>query len=420
MSEQNIIEIRNLKKEYKLGVINTGSLVNDLKSWKAKKGNKVDPNSKVETERFFGEKFYALNGVNLDVKKGEALGIIGGNGAGKSTLLKILSRITSPTEGEAVIRGRVTSMLEIGTGFNGELTGRENIYLNGAILGMSRKEIDSKLDEIIEFSECREFIDTPVKRYSSGMYVKLAFSVAAHLDSEIMIMDEVLAVGDVAFQRKCINKMIDAIHDDNKTVLYVSHNMATVQALCSRCVVLKAGKIIFDGSPEDAIAIYSGINMETFLKKEFTDNSKTSYGIYTDSIELLDRSDTEFTAGQTIRLKLKWGTNTAENDIVIGAVIMRGNTPIQTSFSKPIKIKQHTPYESILEVDTSSLVDGKYTINLTFCRYTTPNIESFYIQQDSFIFNIVENEKQNKISWRNDLWGNVIGKNMPITMDEKE
>ena len=298
-----IIEVKHIKKKYNIGTINTGTLVNDIKTWWYKKTKGIDISSKVENE-YGNSSFYALDDVNFTVNKGESVGILGSNGAGKSTLLKVLSRVTAPTEGEAILRGRITSMLEVGTGFNPELTGRENIYLNGAILGMTTAEIDQKLEEIIEFSEVRKFIDTPVKRYSSGMYVKLAFSVAAHLDSEIMIMDEVLAVGDVAFQRKCINKMIDAIKSEDKTVLYVSHNMATVEALCNRCIVLKAGKIIFDGPTDEAIAIYSGVNKESFLKKEFTENDLVSYGIYIKDIELLERNNLEFKAGEIIRLKM--------------------------------------------------------------------------------------------------------------------
>lgn len=197
-----VIQVSGLKKQYKLGQIGGGTLTHDLQSWWARVRGKEDPNTVIGTDaRLFGKTFMALNGVDLTVYKGEALGIIGRNGAGKSTLLKILSRITAPTEGEIRLRGRVASMLEVGTGFNNEMTGRENIYMNGAILGMTRAEVDSKIDQIIEFSECGDFIDTPVKRYSSGMFVKLAFSVAAHLDSEIMVMDEVLAVGDMKFSR---------------------------------------------------------------------------------------------------------------------------------------------------------------------------------------------------------------------------
>ena len=252
-----VIEVTGLKKQYKLGQIGGGTLTHDLQSWWARVRGKEDPNTIIGTDqRLFGQTFMALNGVDLTVYQGEALGIIGRNGAGKSTLLKLLSRITAPTEGEIRIRGRVASMLEVGTGFNNEMTGRENIYMNGAILGMTRAEIDAKLPQIIEFSECGDFIDTPVKRYSSGMFVKLAFAVAAHLDSEIMVMDEVLAVGDMKFQQKCLGKMSDVANQDGRTVLYVSHNMSTIRQLCSRCIVLDKGRVLFDGDVEQAIAIY--------------------------------------------------------------------------------------------------------------------------------------------------------------------
>jgi lipopolysaccharide transport system ATP-binding protein len=202
----------------------------------------------------------ALEGVSFDIPAGQRVGIIGHNGAGKSTLLKLIARITSPTEGMIGLNGRVASMLEVGTGFHHELTGRENIYMNGAILGMRRREIDAKLDNIIEFSECRQFIDTPVKRYSSGMFVRLAFAVAAHLDAEIMIMDEVLAVGDIAFQRKCLNKMTEVSQADGKTVLYVSHNMQTIRQFCERVIVLDHGKLVFDGGVDEGISLYADFN----------------------------------------------------------------------------------------------------------------------------------------------------------------
>ena len=214
------IRLSGIKKKYKLGQIGGGTLTADLQSWWARVRGKEDPNTMIGTDqRLVGKTFMALNGIDLTVYQGEALGIIGGNGAGKSTMLKLLCRVTAPTEGEIDLYGRVASMLEVGTGFNGEMTGRENIYMNGAILGMTKAEIDAKIEDIIEFSEVRDFIDTPVKRYSSGMFVKLAFSVAAHLDSEIMIMDEVLAVGDVAFQRKCLDKMRSVAKNEGRTVL---------------------------------------------------------------------------------------------------------------------------------------------------------------------------------------------------------
>lgn len=261
MEQNNDIMIRvdGLKKQYRLGQIGGGTLRGDLQSWWARKRGKEDPNTKIGTDqRLVGQKFMALNGVSFTVKKGEAVGIIGSNGAGKSTLLKLLTHVTAPTEGTIDLYGRVASMLEVGTGFHPEMTGRENVYLNGAILGMTKEEIDAKMEDIIEFSEVRDFIDTPVKRYSSGMYVKLAFSVAAHLDSEIMIMDEVLAVGDMKFQQKCLNKMKEAAKQDGRTVLYVSHNMNTIRQLCDRCIVLNQGKIVFEGDVEKAIMIYSG------------------------------------------------------------------------------------------------------------------------------------------------------------------
>ena len=235
------VQLSGIKKMYKLGQIGGGTLQADLQSWWARKRGKEDPNTKIgQKQRLVGQTFMALNGIDLTVYKGEALGIIGGNGAGKSTLLKLLSRVTAPTDGTIEIYGRIASMLEVGTGFNGEMTGRENVYMNGAILGMTKAEIDAKMEDIIEFSEVRDFIDTPVKRYSSGMYVKLAFSVAAHLDSEIMIMDEVLAVGDMGFQKKCLDKMREAAKREGRTVLYVSHNMNTIRQLCDGSCVIGA------------------------------------------------------------------------------------------------------------------------------------------------------------------------------------
>ncbi len=273
------IQLSGVKKMYKLGQIGGGTLQGDLQSWWARVRGKEDPNTKIGTDqRLVGQTFMALNGIDLTVYQGEALGIIGGNGAGKSTMLKLLSRVTAPTEGEIDIYGRIASMLEVGTGFNGEMTGRENVYMNGAILGMTKAEIDAKMEDIIEFSEVRDFIDTPVKRYSSGMYVKLAFSVAAHLDSEIMIMDEVLAVGDMAFQKKCLDKMRDAAKGQGRTVLYVSHNMNTIRQLCDRCIVLDKGRIIFIGKVEDAIEIYMGTTVNLACRYEYQASDHTQRG----------------------------------------------------------------------------------------------------------------------------------------------
>lgn len=240
------IHVEGLSKYYRLGVINHGMLYKDIQSRLARRLGRPDPHAQVGTEHFADqtEGFWALKDLNFDIHQGDRVGIIGKNGAGKSTLLKILSRITAPTEGLIKIKGRVTSLLEVGTGFHGELTGRENIYLNGAILGMKKRDIDRKIDEIIDFSEIEQHIDTPVKRYSSGMYVRLAFAVAAHLDSEILIADEVLAVGDAAFQKKAIGKMRDLSTGQGRTVLFVSHNMGAVKQLCLKGMILDRGMIL--------------------------------------------------------------------------------------------------------------------------------------------------------------------------------
>src|SRR6266446_9900433 len=249
-----VIRVENLGKKYIIGHQSNGhrtlrDVLADAVSLRSFR------NQKSEIRNLKSEPFWALKDVSFEVTQGEVVGIIGRNGAGKSTLLKILSRITEPTEGRAKIYGRIGSLLEVGTGFHGELTGRENIYLNGAILGMKRGEIEDKFDEIVEFSEIEQFLDTPVKRYSSGMYTRLAFAVAAHLEPEILIVDEVLAVGDSAFQKKCLGKM-GAVASSGRTVVFVSHNMAAVKSLTTRGIVLDAGRVVFSGTTEQVIQHY--------------------------------------------------------------------------------------------------------------------------------------------------------------------
>jgi ABC-type polysaccharide/polyol phosphate transport system ATPase subunit len=256
-----VIKVENISKLYRLGEVGTGTLSHDLNRWWHKVRGKEDPYLKigqVNDRAVKGDSDYAwaLQNVSFEVKRGETFGIIGSNGAGKSTLLKILSRVTMPTSGQVKIKGRIASLLEVGTGFHPELTGRDNIYLNGAILGMRKREIDQKFDEIVAFCEVERYIDTPVKRYSSGMYVRLAFAVAAHLEPEILIVDEVLAVGDLQFQSKCIGKMQD-VSRGGRTVLFVSHNMSAVNRLCSKGLLMDCGKIAFEGEASKAIALYS-------------------------------------------------------------------------------------------------------------------------------------------------------------------
>lgn len=263
MSGDIVIRVEDLAKEYRIGAINHGMLYRDLQSWWARARGREDPNAKLEEHpmseedraRVRGDRFLALEGVSFEVERGQILGIIGRNGAGKSTLLKVLSRITGPTRGSIKVRGRIASLLEVGTGFHPELTGRENVFLNGAILGMTQAEVGRNLDEIIAFAEIGQFIDTPVKRYSSGMYVRLAFAVAAHLEPEILVLDEVLAVGDFRFQQKCMAK-IDDVSSHGRTILFVSHNMGAIRKLCGRAILLRGGKLVADGTPEATIHKY--------------------------------------------------------------------------------------------------------------------------------------------------------------------
>ena len=277
MSKKDIIlKAENISKQYRLGVVGTGTLSHDLNRWWHRVRGKEDPYLKVgevndRSKKGNSEYVWALQDINFEVERGEVLGIIGKNGAGKSTLLKILSKVTAPTTGVIKSRGRIASLLEVGTGFNPELTGRENIYLNGAILGMTKKEIASKIDEIIAFSGCERYIDTPTKRYSSGMTVRLAFAVAAFLEPEILVVDEVLAVGDAEFQKKAIGKMQDISREGGRTVLFVSHNMAAVKSLCTKGLVLKNGSVYFQGNVDQAVEKYLNGESESLNHKKFGD-----------------------------------------------------------------------------------------------------------------------------------------------------
>lgn len=266
-----VISVENVSKLYRLGTISSGTLSHDLNRAWARLRGKPDPLLKIGQEDHSnreGEYIWALRDVSFEVKEGEVLGIIGRNGAGKSTLLKILSRVTAPTSGQIKVKGRVASLLDVGTGFHPELTGRENVFLNGAILGMSRAEIQRKFEEIVAFAEVEQFIDTPVKRYSSGMYVRLAFAVAAHLEPEILVVDEVLAVGDVGFQKKCLGKM-DEVSKGGRTVLFVTHNMGMIRSLCECSMLLVDGKMAAEGSSHDVVSTYLSLwNVENETKGE--------------------------------------------------------------------------------------------------------------------------------------------------------
>ncbi len=413
MEEKEIaLQITNLKKRYRLGVIGGGTLRGDLQSWWARVRHKEDPNSKIGARKHEkNETFMALNGIDLTVYKGERLGIIGHNGAGKSTLLKLLSRVTGPTEGEICINGRISSMLEVGTGFNPELTGRENAYLNGAILGMTKVEVDRKIDQIIDFSEVRQFIDTPVKRYSSGMYVKLAFAVAAHLDSEILIMDEVLAVGDMKFQQKCLQKMSDVSKQEGRTILYVSHNMNTIRQLCDRCIVMDHGKIVFSGDVETAIDLYLDMKAVDACSIDYMEKPDLRIGkskqMALQSVSFLDKNDCLFSRREPIKMHFEWANQeNIENLCLRTEILTRDKTPVGTTFVYNFYTgKQGERAACDMQMDLSSLVAGRYAM-----RYTFFYVNSFgqYINVDNLnglSFDIAPDEGD--ILWDRKNWGSI-------------
>ena len=412
--ENLAIKIENVKKEYRLGTIGGGTLQGDLQTLWAKIRHKEDPNSKIgQTEKGKkGDKFMALDGVSFEVKKGEALGIIGHNGAGKSTLLKLLCRVTAPSGGKISYDGRIASMLEVGTGFHPELTGRENVYMNGAILGMTKAEIDKKFDQIVEFAEMEKFIDTPVKRYSSGMYVKLAFSVAAHLDSEIMIMDEVLAVGDMAFQKKCINKMKEAATQEDRTVLYVSHNMNTIRQLCERCIVLEKGKVIFVGDTEEAIGVYMNRNYDTGVVFDYSQIKRSpneKRNIQMLGIEIRDKEKNIFYQGENCYLTLHCICNSSVSNVGFRFEIFHSDGSIVgTAFTdKEVTAQTGQRIDLKLMLETNHLAPGSYkAVALAYERDCFGNQIGVDRVDPALFFEIVQNEDANLV-WLTQYWGHI-------------
>ncbi len=365
-----VIKVENLTKKYKLGVINTGMLTKDLQSWWSRKLGKDDPNARIHENVNEKGEILALNNLNFEVKRGEVLGIIGANGAGKSTLLKILAQVTAPTSGSVKIKGRVGSLLEVGTGFHPELTGRENIFLNGAILGMKKWEIKKKFDEIVDFSGVETFIDTPVKRYSSGMCVRLAFAVAAHLDPEILVIDEVLAVGDAEFQKRCLGKMGDISKKEGRTVLFVSHNMGAVKRICKKCLVISDGKIVFNGKTVNAISFYLdnciSVKNDTLKWAKKSDNySKTCI---TNVFVSSEGSPRSFATGDTVIFKIDYFCENfgANIDLNIGVYNCLGEkiSHLGTWFSG-MSIKYDGKEEAVCKIKKLPYNEGKYYFNFS-------------------------------------------------------
>ena len=410
MSER-LMEIDHVSKEYRLGAIGGGTLRGDLQSWYARIRGKEDPNRKIGSMQITGNpRFMALDDVSFNVNRCDALGIVGRNGAGKSTILKLISRITAPTKGEIRIRGRVASLLEIGTGFHPELTGRENIFLNGAILGMGRAETARKLDEIIAFSEIEQFIDTPVKRYSSGMYVKLAFAVAAHLDPDVLICDEVLAVGDLAFQQKCLTKMSE-IAAGGCAVLYVSHNMRTIDQLCNRAVFLDHGKLLYDGTVEQAVNLYSGGGERTAVRdlEPMMRGRDRGFSMHMEKLEFLGSDLLEYHMDDEMEFVL-----TARSAVDAQGLRLRFilKTPSQNVLgmtqSPTIDVKKGEQFRMHLRFPLTGVAPGEYAIKLSLIDGRPGGKSGYYDTiEDVGRFIVLDDiNAHGGFAWQERLWGN--------------
>ncbi len=367
------IKAENLSKAYQLGQIGTGTISRDLERWYARVRGKEDPFLKIgETNASTGSAqatnrkndiVWSLKDINFEIEQGDAVGIIGRNGAGKSTLLKVLSRVTSPTTGRITGKGRIASLLEVGTGFHPELTGRENIYLNGAILGMRKKEITRKFDEIVDFAGVERYIDTPVKRYSSGMYVRLAFAVAAHLESEILIVDEVLAVGDAEFQKKCLGKMGEVSKGEGRTVLFVSHNMGSVKQLCSTAILMENGKLTMQGSTNHVIQDYISNKLSTQKKYILQNSSKQIYfsEIFSSNIRNIECAD--FLFNEKIKINFKFKANHPPLGLQVGIGLQnKYNNRVFTLLREVIYFnKENDEYSGSVILPEQIIAPNKYS-----------------------------------------------------------
>jgi lipopolysaccharide transport system ATP-binding protein len=379
MSE-TVIKVENISKLYRLGELGTGTLSHDLNRWWAKIRGKEDPFMRVgETNdretRGNSDFVWSLKNIDFEIKQGDSLGIIGRNGAGKSTLLKLLSRVTAPTTGSIKVKGRIASLLEVGTGFHPELTGRENIYINGAILGMRKKEISRKLDQIIDFSGVERYIDTPVKRYSSGMYIRLAFAVAANLENEILIVDEVLAVGDVEFQNKCLGKMKDVSGREGRTVLFVSHNMSAIQKLCTSGILLKNGLLNLQGNIEPVINEYLKndytksavveINVDALAPEQI--QSGYAHHIFIEDVE--GNPLPQIAIGQYWQVRIGFRINRSLDHFIIAlGLLSSSGVAVWTSWSIAMKIDEGG-YEAVFKYEKILLAAGNYSLVLGLSNY---------------------------------------------------
>ena len=417
-----VIRVDNIGKLYRLGQIGTGTLSHDLNRWWAKLRGKEDPFSRVDEDNNKSVKTnyefaWALRNISFEVRRGEVLGIIGSNGAGKSTLLKILSQITAPTEGKIKIKGHISSLLEVGTGFHPELTGRENIFLNGAILGMTKREIRSKFDEIVDFAGIERYIDTPVKRYSSGMYVRLAFAVAAHLEPEILIIDEVLAVGDAEFQKKCLGKMKEVSQGDGRTILFVSHNMQAVQSLCKSAVWLQHGKLKELGPAAKVINKYiAGIQQSKLIQEWHTPAEAPGNDLIrfkrVELIPHLSNPDDPIDIRTPLTLRFQFWNLTPDININVEFVLFYLNGDCVFDISSEVKKCNEGVVEGQCSIPGNFLNDGSYYINLYVTKDTSIPLYEF---SECIVFD-VEDYREN-INWYGKWWG-AVRPNFPFKLTQ--
>ncbi|MDB5145729.1 MAG: Polysaccharide transporter, ATP-binding protein [Mucilaginibacter sp.] len=401
-----VIRVENLSKAYQLGEIGTGTISRDLDRYWAKMRGREDPFLKIgevndRTVKGVNDIVWSLKDLNFEIEQGDAVGIIGRNGAGKSTLLKILSRVTAPTTGSVKIKGRIASLLEVGTGFHPELSGRENIYLNGAILGMRKAEIKRKFDEIVDFSGVERYIDTPVKRYSSGMYVRLAFAVAAHLESEIMIVDEVLAVGDAEFQKKCLGKMGEVSGKEGRTVLFVSHNLGSVAQLCAKGVLLDKGNLVGNGTISDIVDQYSDFNSNLGDLIFSNNNNVANFR----NITIYGANNNEkinFFIDEEIKIRFKLEIVNLDDRYNLFVTVLDSRK--NRVFSSEIELeKRKIAYE--LTIKPNFLVRGNYSLH---CFIHLPKIKQIDVIEDAGKFTIVDNGSPLAIHGGYN-YGNVFG-----------
>jgi lipopolysaccharide transport system ATP-binding protein len=422
MDKNIILKAENISKQYRLGQVGTGTLTHDLNRWWHKIRGKENPYLKIgdsndRATKGTSDYVWALQDINFEVERGEVLGIIGKNGAGKSTLLKILSRVTAPTTGSIKFGGRVASLLEVGTGFNGEMTGRENIYLNGAILGMTKKEITSKLDEIIDFSGCERYIDTPVKRYSSGMTVRLAFAVAAFLDPEILVIDEVLAVGDAEFQKKAIGKMQDISREGGRTVLFVSHNMAAIQKLCTKCILLQNGKFIMQGETADVIQCYLDQSDKNEADYHFDTEISKQKKVFASNLKIVDFEDkllSEIPVGKPWKIKLSFTVNEYVTNLLLAIGITDiHDYPIATTWSLPQNLTSGD-YEVIFTEELIRYNTGNYKIIIGISEGLN-SIDYIDNKVSLFFSDIIEGQDESVINHKSGL----INNQMKVEIEKK-